>query len=152
MHYEINISKNGQHYFATAARSLTVEWEAKRLYSDFLVLFPVDKGFEITVTEWNTIGKAADFKKDTAPARISDLEDYTPDASDIELIVRAITLHGTDDHPAANVRNFNDFLIPYILECLEKFEENSSEGLQESITDLAVGIHMCFEDQGGSLS
>lgn len=148
MHYEINVSKNGQHYFATAARSITVEWEAKRLYSDFLVLFPTDKGFEITVTEWNTIGKPAKFEKDTAPARISDLEDFHPERGDLEIIARAINIHGTD-HPMAHPANINDFQIPYILTCLEKLEESADEDLQEEIGDLHSAILVCSQDQGG---
>lgn len=56
MHYEINVSKNGQHYFATAPRSLTEGVVAHDMAAEFLVRFPKSEGFVVTMTRWETKG------------------------------------------------------------------------------------------------
>lgn len=49
MHYEINVAKDGLHYFATHDRSLRDEEHAKGVYEMFKKVFPQGKGFEVTV-------------------------------------------------------------------------------------------------------
>jgi len=57
MPYEINISKNGKHYFATAERSLTTLGEATKLYNELKEFYPESQGFKLSLTKWETIGK-----------------------------------------------------------------------------------------------
>ena len=56
MHYEINVSENGQHLFATHERSLTTLGRVKKLYKRLKAAFPEAEGFAITVTRYETIG------------------------------------------------------------------------------------------------
>jgi len=57
MGYEINVSKNGLHYFATADRSLGLNFEkTKQLYNELKTIFTEDKGFNIIVTNYENIG------------------------------------------------------------------------------------------------
>lgn len=60
MHYEINVSHNGKHLFATAERSLTTLGEAKRVYDKIKKVFPESEGFKLTVTKWQMVGEAVD--------------------------------------------------------------------------------------------
>lgn len=62
MYYEINVSKNGKHFFATAERSITSFMQAERMYAIFKEKFPESEGYEISVTEWNKVGKSVEFK------------------------------------------------------------------------------------------
>ena len=62
MYYEINVSKNGRHYFATAERSITRLTQAEGLYMVFKEKFPESEGYEISVTEWNKVGKSVEIK------------------------------------------------------------------------------------------
>lgn len=57
MPYEINISKNGKHHFATAERSLTSLGEATKLYNELKEFYPKSRGFKISLTKWETKGK-----------------------------------------------------------------------------------------------
>lgn len=57
MNYEINVAKNGTHYFATDERSLTTERAARDMYRHFLELFPESEGYSITVRYWQTTGQ-----------------------------------------------------------------------------------------------
>jgi hypothetical protein len=57
MCYEINISLNGQHLFATAERSITTKWEAEKIYKLFKEKFPASDGYDIDVTCWEKVGK-----------------------------------------------------------------------------------------------
>ena len=59
-HYEINVSLNGQHFFATAERSLTTRDKMQRVYAALNDRFPASEGFKISVTEWNAYGKSVD--------------------------------------------------------------------------------------------
>jgi hypothetical protein len=56
IYYEINVARGGNHYFATAPRSITSNEQARRVYSDFIVRFPVNEGFRVTVTKWENVG------------------------------------------------------------------------------------------------
>jgi hypothetical protein len=62
MHYEINVSHNGKHFFATAERSLTTLDEAKRAYVKLKAAFPEEEGFKLTVTKWQIIGESVDLE------------------------------------------------------------------------------------------
>lgn len=56
MHYEINVSHNGRHLFATAPRSVTSERELRTVFSELHSRFPEAEGFEVTATRWETVG------------------------------------------------------------------------------------------------
>ena len=60
MYYEINVSKNGRHLFATAERSITSLTQAEGMYMLFKEKFPESEGYEISVTEWNKVGHPID--------------------------------------------------------------------------------------------
>ena len=57
MHYEINVAKDGRHFFATAERSITNKADAKKLLTHFILAFPVDHGFTVTITEIKKVGR-----------------------------------------------------------------------------------------------
>lgn len=63
MYYEINVSKNGQHLFATAERSITAIWKAEEVYNLFKKKFPESEGYEISVTRWDKVGKSVDMNE-----------------------------------------------------------------------------------------
>ena len=50
MYYEINIAKDGKHFFATAERSITTEKELKKALIVFQNKFPKEEGYEIIIT------------------------------------------------------------------------------------------------------
>lgn len=49
MGYEINVSKNGKHYFATHERSLPYTKEAEEAFKDLKTRFPEEEGFNVTI-------------------------------------------------------------------------------------------------------
>ena len=57
MYYEINVSKNGRHLFATAERSITSFTQAEGMYMLFKEKFPENGGYKIDVTYWEKVGK-----------------------------------------------------------------------------------------------
>jgi hypothetical protein len=57
MYYQINISKNGQHYFATAEHSVTDFAKANELYKDLVQKFPTIAGFKTEMRRYETVGK-----------------------------------------------------------------------------------------------
>ncbi|MHA2403849.1 MAG: hypothetical protein ACXADH_12715 [Candidatus Kariarchaeaceae archaeon] len=57
MNYEINVSKNGVHFFATAERSLTAKSIAKLAYDKLKEAFPESEGYKLTISRWETVGK-----------------------------------------------------------------------------------------------
>jgi len=57
MYYEINIAKNGKHYFATAPQSLSDFLAANELYKDLIIKFPPSEGYNLTLTRWEKTGK-----------------------------------------------------------------------------------------------
>lgn len=63
MYYEINVSKDGVHYFATAERSLTTNAQALNMYTHFCGLFPERDGYEIRVTSYETTGRRIKFNR-----------------------------------------------------------------------------------------
>lgn len=50
MSYEINVSLNGSHYFATAKRSLNTAAATTKMALDFKQRFPAKEGFKISVS------------------------------------------------------------------------------------------------------
>lgn len=56
MYYEINVSLNGKHLFATHKRSVTSESKLKEVYNIFKDKFLKEDGFEITVTYYEEKG------------------------------------------------------------------------------------------------
>lgn len=57
MYYEINVSLNGRHLFATAERSITTSWDAEKVYNLFKEKFPENEGYKIEVSRWEKVGK-----------------------------------------------------------------------------------------------
>ena len=57
MHYEINISKNGQHLFATHERSITDIVKCRQVHLLLIQHFPKTKGYSIRVTRYESIGE-----------------------------------------------------------------------------------------------
>lgn len=65
MGYEINVSKNGQHYFATADRSIGHDVKkCNTLYDQLKKAFPEDEGYELSVTNWSRVGQPYDIEED----------------------------------------------------------------------------------------
>jgi hypothetical protein len=61
MSYEINISKNGKHFFATNERSIGLDtMKLRTLYNLFLSQYPESEGYHITVTNWENKGTHVD--------------------------------------------------------------------------------------------
>lgn len=56
MYYEINVSKNGKHFFATSERSITTQWELKEVYSALSTAFKEEDGYKLDVTRWESAG------------------------------------------------------------------------------------------------
>lgn len=56
MYYEINVSLNGKHFFATAERSIESKWKLEEVYKVFKGKFPKEEGYEISVTYWKNSG------------------------------------------------------------------------------------------------
>jgi hypothetical protein len=57
MHFEINVSKDGRHYFATAERSLTYREQADKVYADFCKRFPLTEGFRVSMVLYQNVGE-----------------------------------------------------------------------------------------------
>lgn len=61
MYFEINVSLNGRHFFATSERSIQDAGKAESLYKVFLKKFPESEGYRVTVTCWEKTGHGTDF-------------------------------------------------------------------------------------------
>jgi len=48
--YEINVAKDGKHYFATHERSFTETKSAEKALKDFQKRFPTEEGFVISIS------------------------------------------------------------------------------------------------------
>lgn len=59
MYYEINISENGRHLFATAKHSITDEKKLKIVYDKLSTAFPVPQ-YLITVLRYEITGVAVE--------------------------------------------------------------------------------------------
>jgi hypothetical protein len=56
MRWEINVSRDGQHFFATHPRSITNEQKCISILVSFLLCFDPAEGYKIKVTRWDDIG------------------------------------------------------------------------------------------------
>lgn len=57
MFYEINVSKDGRHFFATDKRSITTERALKEVYPIIKEKFPLEEGYDILVSRTETTGR-----------------------------------------------------------------------------------------------
>lgn len=57
MYYEINVSLNGRHLFATAERSITSRIQMEKMYELFLEKFPESEGYKLSVVKYEKIGE-----------------------------------------------------------------------------------------------
>lgn len=64
MYFEINISLNGDHYFATAKRSITTAKKAAAVILDLRKRFPAKEGYEISVTCYHEVGYGCEIGSD----------------------------------------------------------------------------------------
>ena len=64
MYYEINVSLNGRHFFATDKRSITTERALKEVYPIIKKKFPPEEGYDILVSHTETIGKYIDMEQE----------------------------------------------------------------------------------------
>lgn len=60
MYYEINVTKRGQHFFATAPRSITSATKLREVHDEMIARFPKKDGFGVSVTRYETIGQIVD--------------------------------------------------------------------------------------------
>ena len=60
MYYEINVSLNGQHFFATDKRSITNKIALEVIYKILKQKFPLEEGYDITVSKYETVGNFID--------------------------------------------------------------------------------------------
>jgi hypothetical protein len=58
MWYEINVSKDGKHYFATHERSITTIDKAVEIRDRLKAAMPEEEGFEYSITQWQKTGVA----------------------------------------------------------------------------------------------
>lgn len=56
MWYEINVSKDGMHYFATDKRSIPTVKAAVEIRDRLKKAMPEEEGFKFTITQWQTSG------------------------------------------------------------------------------------------------
>ena len=61
MYFEINVSHEGQHFFATAERSIFTEVKARKLYALLREKFPETEGYSITVSRRELTGTYLNF-------------------------------------------------------------------------------------------
>ena len=52
MYYEVNVSTDSGHLFATAKRSITTKIQMKKLVSIFKIKFPAKSGYSLMVTKY----------------------------------------------------------------------------------------------------
>ena len=64
MYYEINVSLNGKHFFATDKRSITTKGELKKVYTVLKEKFPTEEGYNILVSYMETRGKYLDMEEE----------------------------------------------------------------------------------------
>lgn len=60
MNYEINVSLNGEHLFATAERSLTNTEKAHKAFALFKAKFPASEGYSLMLTRTTVRGELVD--------------------------------------------------------------------------------------------
>lgn len=57
MYYEINVSLNGKHFFATSERSITNPWDLQEKLRVFIQKFPESEGYKLSVIKWEKTGQ-----------------------------------------------------------------------------------------------
>lgn len=55
MYYEINVLKNGQHFFATAERSITDRDKLDAVYKALKAAFPESEGYLLHVSRYERV-------------------------------------------------------------------------------------------------
>ena len=60
-YYEINVSLNGRHFFATAPRSCVDKIGARNVAFELQKRFPSSEGFEVSCTYWQASGSKINF-------------------------------------------------------------------------------------------
>ena len=68
MYYEINVSLNGKHLFATAERSIVSRRQMEETYKLFEEKFPESEGYKINVTRWERTGSPIIYKNERVEA------------------------------------------------------------------------------------
>jgi hypothetical protein len=63
MHYEINVSLNGEHFFATHSRSIVDSRKLKEVYGEMVERFPRSDGFAVSVVRVETTGRHVDMSE-----------------------------------------------------------------------------------------
>ena len=64
MSYEINVSRNGKHFFATHERSLGLsKHHTREVYDKLVEAFPANEGYKIEIRYWQTTGESVKPKK-----------------------------------------------------------------------------------------
>lgn len=63
MYYEINVSKDGIHFFATSERSINMQSTLEKILEVFVEKFPESEGYKISVNKYETVGKIIDYKE-----------------------------------------------------------------------------------------
>lgn len=58
--FEINVSLNGEHYFATHTRSINSEQKGKKLVSELKTIYPESKGYKISLSYVQTTSQKVD--------------------------------------------------------------------------------------------
>lgn len=61
-HYEVNVSLNGQHLFATNPRSCVTWTEVSKVHSEIVKRFPESEGFSVMVTHMQCVGEEVNMK------------------------------------------------------------------------------------------
>lgn len=61
MRYEINISRHGEHFFATAERSIQTRYDLEPVLTAICEKFPKDEGYLISVSHIETTGREIHF-------------------------------------------------------------------------------------------
>jgi hypothetical protein len=56
MYYEINVSLDGKHFFATDKRSLTHKAQMEKVYKILKEKFPISEGYDILVSKVEVTG------------------------------------------------------------------------------------------------
>ena len=64
MYYEINVSKNGRHFFATDKRSITNKQTLKEVYEILKDKFPTEEGYDMLVSCMETKGRYIDMEQE----------------------------------------------------------------------------------------
>ena len=62
-HYEINVSKNGRHFFATAPRSCVSPGDATEVVREIYKKFPESEGYKVTMMNISCSGTPVDLSK-----------------------------------------------------------------------------------------